>query len=294
MNGIMIDKQTLDMYTKNNYCKFFSIQSFESGDIAKEIHRHDFFQIILLRKGSMKHWIDFEEHEVHAPYVSVIFPNQLHRMEVTDGAKIDVIMFDEIIFCSAMLSNELKEYNYDLQSRLNNIDNIPVCEWNEIQNFIGSIQKLSGEMNMIRKMEIKFMIKIILLKIIDMAPMGYKVGNMDADIQIYQKFRACVDEEYMQQKKVTYYAEKLGVSSKKLTAVCYKYTGRSPLEIIHDKLSMELKKAFVEDGLLLKEIAFRFGFSSQSALNKFIQRHFGCTPQIWRSNLEKNMMGKIQ
>ena len=289
----MVYKQTLDKYTKDNFCKIFSVQTAEAGKEGKEIHRHNFFQIILIRKGHVKHWIDFEVQEADAPYISVLFPNQIHKLELSDDAEGDILMFDETVFCSSILSNELKEYNIDLQNRLNHITDIPEAEWNNIGTLLFNIRQLWKDINLIRKMQIKFLIKIILLKVIDFAPMTYSMGNIDADLQVYQRFREAVNEEFATQRKVHYYADKLSVSTKKLTSVRYKYTGHSPLEIIHEKLSIELKKAIVEDGLLLKEIAFQYGFSSQSALNKFIEKHFGCSPQVWRTELEKNMLGKM-
>ena len=93
------------------------------------------------------------------------------------------------------------------------------------------------------------------------------------------------------QKKVRNYAEELGVTTKKLTAICNKYTGRTPLDIIHEHLLRELKRAVLEDGVLLKELAFRYGFSSQSALNKFIERKYGCSHQEWKEKLEKDVLG---
>lgn len=289
----MINDKTLDRYIKGNFCKIFSFHSVNAETVGKEIHRHNFFQIILLKKGTIKHWIDFQERESEGYYASVIFPNQVHRMSFSPDAEADIIMFDDTVFCSAILSNELKEYNIDLQSRLNNVSNIPEAEWKQIRAIYDSIMVLWPDVNLVRKNEIKLMIKIILLKIINVAPQSYPVENLEPDIQIYRKFVERVNKEFATQKKVIHYAGELGVSTKKLTRVCFKYAGHSPLEIIHDKLSIELKKAFVEEGLLIKEIAFNFGFSSQSALNKFIERRYGVSPQVWRAELEKNMLGRL-
>lgn len=289
----MINQHTLDCYTKDNFCKIFSVQHFDTTTVSKEIHRHNFFQIILLRQGKVRHCIDFVTAETEAPYASVIFPNQVHSMFLSDDAEGDIIMFDETVFCSAILSNELKDYNIDLQNRLNHIIAPPEDEWNEILHILRSILFLFDKMNMVKKMEIKFMIKIILLKIIDIAPKAQTPQNMDADIQMYQQFREDVNKLFASERKVHKYADNLGISAKKLTAICYKYTGHSPLEIIHEKLAVELKKSLVEEGLLLKEIAFRYGFSSQSALNKFIERHFGLTPLELKKELERTMIGKV-
>ena len=288
----MIQSQTLDTYTQHNFCKIFSFQTLNAQNVGKDFHRHNFFQIILLRRGTARHWIDFEHQQVSAPYISVVFPNQMHKLELSEDAEAQIIMFDETVFCSAILSNELKDYNIDLQTRLNHVTEIPPLEWEKILHLYEDILELFDRINMVRKMQIKFMIKIVLLKIIDFAPNQVTIGQVDADLQVYQKFREAVNEEYATQRKVLYYADLLGVSTKKLNAICNKYTGYTPLDIIHEKLSLELKKSFVEDGLTIKDIAFRFGFSSQSALNKFIEKRFGLTPLAWRAELERNMMGK--
>lgn len=285
--------QSLDTYTENNFCEIFSIQSVDASTSSKEIHRHSFYQIFLLKKGKIRHNVDFEWKECEAPYISVLFPNQVHRMELSEDAETDIIMFDSSIFCSALLANELKEYNIDLKKRLNHITEIPENELQAINSIILQIKKLSGNISMIKKLEIKFLIKIILLKAIDMAPVFHTICNIDKDLQIYQKFMEMLNNEFVAQKKVYAYAQELGITTKKLGIVCYKYTGHTPLELVHERLSMELKRTFLEEGLMLKEIAFRLGFSSQSALNKYIEKEFGYTPQKWKEHLESSMLGKF-
>lgn len=284
--------QTLDSYTENNFCKVFSIQYLNMEKAIKELHRHSFYQIMLLKKGSIKHFVDFEWKEAEAPFISVVFPNQVHKMELSKDAETEVIMFDSSIFCSALLANELKEYNIDLQKRINYVSNIPEDQWNDIMELMEQIKRTSKDMSIIKKMQIKFLIKVILLKIIDMAPVTYPIGEIDKDAIIYQKFRESLSKAFVAQKKVQDYANELGITPKKLSMICNKYTGHTPLEIIHERLGMELKRTILEDGLLLKEIAFKLGFSSQSALNKFIERQYGFSPQKWKEFLETSMLGK--
>ena len=199
----MKQNRTLDAYTQDKFCKIFSIQNFDAKNVVKDFHRHDFFQIVLLHRGKARHWVDFNETEAEAPYISVIFPNQIHQLELSEEAEAEVIMFDQIVFCSAILSNELKDYNIDLQSRLNHVKEVPETEWKNILGLYDNIAELMKDINMVRKMEIKFMIKIILLKIIDIAPMHYAIGNIDADLQIYQNFREAVNQEFATQSNTT-------------------------------------------------------------------------------------------
>ena len=189
------------------------------------------------------------------PFIAVVFPNQIHRIIMSPDAELDVVMFDSSVFCSALLANELRDYNVDLQNRINHVDNVLADEWNVILSLVEHIRLLSSQLTMIKKLEVKLSKGVYL------------------------------------QKKVRNYAEELGVTTKKLTAICNKYTGRTPLDIIHEHLLRELKRAVLEDGVLLKELAFRYGFSSQSALNKFIERKYGCSPKEWKEKLEKDVLG---
>ena len=169
--------QSLQTYTEGQFCKIFSLQSFTAKDTLRQFHRHSFYQIVLLRKGSIRHFIDFEWKTAEAPFISVIFPNQIHMMELSDDAQTDIIMFDQSVFCSALLANELREYNIDLQKRLNHVTEINAMEWDDIMLSLNQIRRLTSGLTMIKKMEIKLLIKIILLKTIDMAPMAYPIAD---------------------------------------------------------------------------------------------------------------------
>lgn len=239
----------------------------------------------------IKHFIDYEMKTAVNPFIAVVFPNQIHRIIMSPDSEIDVVMFDSSVFCSALLANELRDYNIDLQNRINHVDNVLADEWNVILSLVEHIRLLSSQLTMIKKLEVKFLIKTILLKIIEMAPKNGFTTSMDTDVQLYLNFRELLSKGVYLQKKVQNYAEDLGVTTKKLTAICNKYTGRTPLDIIHEHLLRELKRAVLEDGVLLKELAFRYGFSSQSALNKFIERKYGCSPQEWKEKLEKDVLG---
>lgn len=287
-----IINKTLDLYTENTICKNFYIYTLSSETLQDNLHRHNFYQIVILRKGKMRHWIDFEAKELTAPSISILFPYQIHRMTLSEDAQIDIIMFDKTVFCSELLANELKEYNINLQNKLNFIENIPVNTFSEVESCYEQILSLRKDINMARKMQIKFLIKLILLKMIDLTSTSNKSIKSDLDISTYIRFRENLDNNYSKQLKVQDYADELGITTKKLNNICLKYTGITPLEIIHEKLTLELKKTFVSEDILLKEIAYRFNFSSQSALNKFIERQFKCSPNELRAVLEKNILGK--
>lgn len=288
-----IKEEHLDTYTRNSKCINFYVKSVTFSECNNYLHRHNYFQIILLIKGNAVHSIDFNTYRMNANSVSVIFPQQIHHLALSEEAEAKIIMFDETVFCSEILANELKEYNINLQQKINYVDlkEHPNAS-SELLDFNRKIKSLHENINPLRKMQVKFMIKVMLLKIIDLIPDSATHPINDKDTRIYIQFREMVDLLYKTQRKINPYAVALGVSAKKLTAICNLHSGMSPLALIHDKLSLELKKIFISDSLSLKEIAYEFGFSSQSALNKYVYRKFSCTPLEFRQMLLDKVMGR--
>ena len=287
------ETRTLREYTAGSYCANFHIHRFEAPEVVSGLHRHDFFQIILLETGEAKQFVDFTEYSMYPRSASVIFPHQLHQMVATDDAKGWIVMFDATVFCTEMLRNELKDYNINLQQKINHLSFATHPEvFDKLIDWVAQIGELCVALNPVRKMQVKLTIKQMLLTIIDCHPDTHTEGHSDSETSLYIRFREEVDAHFMEQRKVNAYAEKLGVTVKKLTLVCRSYTGLSPLEIIHERLSLELKKVLATEQLSFKEIAYEYGFSSQSALNKFVEQKFGLSPLALQQELKKSILGK--
>lgn len=290
MNKTELQNRKLDDYRTDDQPRNFHVRTLTAGDVQRESHRHDFFQILLFEAGGAEQTIDFETYTMRPRTVSVVFPRQMHALRFTDDARATAVFFDETVFCSEMLRNELKDYNIDLQRKINflSLEENNEC-FDELLSLVERIRKVSADLNPLRGMQVKLMIKIMLLKIIDFHPDSCSRPENEGDTSLYIRFREKVDAEFHHQRKVNRYAVELGVSVKKLTTVCRSYCGLSPLEVIHEKLSLELKKVLALDNLTFKEIAFRFGFSSQSALNKYIEQKFGLTPFALKEQLRNRV-----
>ena len=138
------------------------------------------------------------------------------------------------------------------------------------------------------------MVKIALLKLIDFSPVENLTSTSDKDLQYYILFRELVDKHYKTERKIPFYSNQIGISQKKLTSLCQQYSGTSPLNLIHDKLSLEIKKLFALQDMTLKEIAYEFGFSSQTALNKYIDAKFNMTPSELKELIVEKVNGKVK
>ena len=66
------------------------------------LHRHSFYVICLIRKGSGIHVIDFEEYEVKPNRLFIINPLQVHFWKLNSHTQISLIQFSKNIFKPAL------------------------------------------------------------------------------------------------------------------------------------------------------------------------------------------------
>ncbi len=284
-----ITNVALAEYASQNRYESFALKELdqEMAERLSALHRNAFFQIVIIERGEGRIMVDFEEYEINSPTICFIFPQQICSFAFDAEIEGEVVMFDHTIFCSEILATELKEYNVDLHKRVNVI-NFPqsnIAQFNEILSIKEHIKRIEEPYNNIRKIEIKFLTKIIILKTIDStAPDSFK-GVKDKELELFMEFRRIVDSDFRHQRKVQSYCDRLGISAKRLNLLCKRYGNNTALELIHERLSLEIKKLLIYEELPLKEIAFSLGFDSQSALNKYVGQKYSCTP----TELKKKM-----
>ncbi len=277
-----ITNVALAEYASQNRYESFALHSIDP-QMAQRLtkpHRNAFFQIAIIESGTGRVTVDFEEYEIKSPTICFIFPQQICSFNFDSEIKGELVMFDHTIFCSEILATELKEYNVDLHKRVNliNYQRENISQFEEITSIKEHIKRIEEPYNNIRKIEIKFLTKIIILKTIDSTASNNFKGVKDKELELFMEFRRIVDSDFRHERKVQTYCERLGVSAKRLNLLCKRYGNNTALELIHERLSLEIKKLLIYEELPLKEIAYSLGFDSQSALNKYVGQKYGCTP----------------
>lgn len=109
-------------------------------------------------------------------------------------------------------------------------------------------------------------------------------GLYDRSSELYSDFINNVEKHFFTNSDVAYYADVLNVSPRYLAQVCKKIANKSPKQIIDDYLIAAIRQQLLSTTKSIQEIAFEYGFSSQSHFNKFFKKSMGCTPMQFRKN----------
>jgi AraC-like DNA-binding protein len=99
---------------------------------------------------------------------------------------------------------------------------------------------------------------------------------------LVRKFNLAVENHYKTQHQVQFYADFLHKSPKTLSNLFAIYNQKSPVNIIHDRITLEAKRLLVYTDKSAKEIAFELGFEEISHFSRFFKTKEGISPKEFK------------
>ncbi|MBK5102652.1 MAG: helix-turn-helix domain-containing protein [Burkholderiales bacterium] len=96
------------------------------------------------------------------------------------------------------------------------------------------------------------------------------------------KFRHLVETHFRDRWKIADYARSLAVSHDRLHDTCVRMLQRTPLDLLHDRLTHEASLRLARSGLSIEALADDLGFSSPPHFSRFFKQRTGFTPAGYR------------
>jgi len=111
---------------------------------------------------------------------------------------------------------------------------------------------------------------------------GFTKIKKGADLDYVMLFKHVVDNNFREQKQVGNYARQLRVAEKRLNQATSKILGKSPKELINDRVILEAKRLLAHTNESVKEIGFALGFDEPTNFIKYFRKHSKSTPVDFR------------
>jgi len=243
-----------------------------------EPHKKDHFCILMVETGEIGIQIENQIFNLGRGKISIVFPEQISFItKVSSDISGKIILFEEILFCSDILKNELLSYNVDLATHLNCVFLSPL-ESEKSKKLVVDIENVYLDPSLVRKEQARFYIKIFLLGLIELVHGQHPVLQHETDKTLYIRFKKMLNERYKNERTVQYYASKLAITTKKLNNITKKHCDETAINAIHNRILQEIKRLLLFSDLSHKQISLELGFSSPSALNKFVKTKLKETP----------------
>lgn len=99
----------------------------------------------------------------------------------------------------------------------------------------------------------------------------------------FTRFLQILSSEDVKHRPIDFYADRLCISSKYLSVICSKVSGKSARQWIDEYTVEDIRYHLFNTDYSIKEIAYRLGFENLSFFGKYVKRHFGKSPSELRS-----------
>jgi AraC-like DNA-binding protein/mannose-6-phosphate isomerase-like protein (cupin superfamily) len=240
--------------------------------------RHDSHSFFLLEKGSVTMEIDFKQHEINAPSVIYMHPNQVHR----------IIAFEDVIVNAWSISNENLNPKY-----LNLLEDItPVAPmYLEHETFALLVEAVSLCIRFTQRKKdqlyhsllndhINALGGLVISFYLEQRTPAVKSSRPES---VTKAFREALDLHFTLLKRPVEYAEKLNLSTPYLNQCVKNITGYSVSYHIQQRVVLEAKRLLYHSRHSLKEIAATLGYDDYAYFSRLFTKVSGMSPIAFRS-----------
>lgn len=123
---------------------------------------------------------------------------------------------------------------------------------------------------------------LLLIEIARSLPDGEADAEQAPPAALMRAFRALVEHHAADHWTVAQYAAALSITKARLNALCQRFTGRSPLQLVHDRLLLEAKRNLIHTSMSVGEISYALGFREPAYFCRFFARLAGSPPSVYR------------
>ena len=101
-------------------------------------------------------------------------------------------------------------------------------------------------------------------------------------MNIIREYNLLVEKHFREFHQVKEYADLLFKSPKTLSNLFPKFSKKSPLEVINDRIVLEAKRLLLYSSKSTDEIATELGYLDPAHFSKFFKRHEGVSPTVFK------------
>ncbi len=267
----------------------FQVEVFDANRhfSVKYPHRHDFFEVLYLHRGSGYHVIDSNNYEIKPPCVFFMSPGQAHKLELSHDIEGYIFIFTaDFYLLNRSNQNSLIEFPFFYTIHQ---DNPPLLL--ESENDICFLESLFrqgiAEMRQTGNYTVELLRSVLDLILTTCAARYQENENLfhkGKGLILVKQFFHLLEENHLKNLSLSNYAEMIGVTPNHLTQTVKTLTGKTSSQIIKAKQLLEIKRLLVHTNLTVSEIANLLNFEDQSYFTKFFKRETGITPLQFRNN----------
>jgi len=244
---------------------------------ANPPHRHDYQEIIWIRRGTAEHVLDDDRTEVTPPSLLVVPKGYVHRILPSRGLSGEVIRFKD---------DFLSDTSFVVFNRFVALSHFQVPP--EDARVVDLLVTIIGDESRIRdrhrRATVTHLLEALISKIeeLKLRSLEMHTPTLKDKQRLWERFSAAVEKHFRTEHSVRFYARELGSSPRKLNDVARLFLDKGVAEAIDERLMLEARRLLLFSPMTVKEIAFDLGYDGHSYFTKVFKKIVGTTPVSFR------------
>lgn len=267
-------------------------ERFTNSKSLKELNEP--YYLILLFDGTARFSIDFTGYTCNGKSLIFLSPYQLLRWSTGNQPVVDLLRFHgdfycieyhkEEVACNGILFNNIYERPFF---------SVPDAIFHEIAAVFYKIKAMENSLQNVDLSIMRSYLQLILAlsskeKQINMAEnhMANHTRNSLAS------FKNLLEKHFISNRSVSFYAAHYGLSADAFSKQIKKQFGKTPSQLIQERLILESKRLLHLTFKSIKEIATELGFEDSFYFSRFFKKETGVSPKIFREKVGISIAAK--
>jgi len=175
------------------------------------------------------------------------------------------------------------EYALDVMSLFNKFPQYHIQDAKEVNQISKIIELLKDEYysDTVSYIMLKTLLKVLLLHLIRFQ--NDELLPQDIHQKRVFQFLELMEVNFLKETNSDYYANELGISTKRLNQILQDKLNLTAKQIIQQRQVTEAKRKLIKSEITTKELAFELGFESISSFSRFFKKNVGVSPTVFKS-----------
>lgn len=245
--------------------------------------------VLFCSKGSISISSDLEYHVINPRSMFVCPPGSIVQIESEQDAAVHFIFCEEE-FVNRVHLDQKQLLHLFMEVRTTPCLQLDDSEWSSINHTLEEIftEGRSGREDLFSAEIMYSLFRALAYRISRVIDDRMKTRKETPSLPRHTAyFNAFIEElshNYMQERSVGFYADRLHLTPKYLTTLLRTTTGRTATQWIDDYVVLEAKNLLKYSSMNIQEVAYYLHFPNQSFFGKYFKQHTGMTPSAYRAS----------
>jgi len=252
-------------------------------DMVQELHRHDFFYVLVLKNGSGKHEIDFTTYDIGNASVFFMRPGQVHQLQLKAESTGFLMEFTTDFY----YPNDVVSHKLLRKVGAKNLCPIDFDGFEKLLSVLNHIDREFQEKKEGYQEVIKSNLSIFFIELVRQRCLNTTLSDKETTYtqERFEMFTELLETHITEHKQASYYAERMHLSLYQLNAITHTMQGKTTSELINEHIILEAKRYLLTTSNQVNQIAYYLGYEDVSYFIRFFKKHTGFSPDAFRQNL---------